>query len=88
MSVAVDEYERVFDKNLRNEVRDLIRSDKLSIDVEEAMEELYLIANAKACSATTHFGQSWLNNATIAGCLRLALEELPSVLAELPTYKR
>lgn len=83
INAAMDEYKRIYDKDIKVEVEEIIRKERLSIEVDMALDELRLLVNEVATTATFHFGQAWLNNATLAGCFRLAIERLPDHLHKL-----
>ena len=80
INAAMDEYSRIYGKELCEEVRDVLGRGNYKMGVDAAMAELELLANAESFGATVHFGQAWLNNSTMAGCFRRALEQLPKSL--------
>ena len=82
-NAAMDEYKRIYDKDIRAEVEEMLCKERISIDLDAAIVELKLLANEAATTATFHFGQTWLNNASLAGCFRIALEGLPNQLRRL-----
>ncbi len=83
LSAAMEEYERIYGKDVRDEVEEILCREQIQMGADEAMSELRLLVNEASTRATFHFGQTWLNNASIAGCFRLALEALSDHLREL-----
>lgn len=83
INAAMDEYKRIYDKDILTEVEEILCKERISIEFDAAIVELKLLANEAAATATFHFGQTWLNNASLAGCFRMALEELPDQLRRL-----
>lgn len=83
VKAAMDEYKRIYDKDIRTELEEILCKERISIDLDAAIVELKLLANEAATTATFHFGQTWLNNASLAGCFRIALEGLPNQLRRL-----
>lgn len=84
-NAAMDEYKRIYGKDIQIEVKEILQKEKIPIELDVAVSELGLLANEVATSATFHFGQTWLNNASLAGCFRIALERLPKHLHRLCT---
>ena len=82
-NAALDEYKRIYDKDIRTEVEEILYEEKIPIEVDVAIAELKLLANKAATTASFHFGQVWLNNASLAGCFRIALEGPPKQLRRL-----
>ncbi len=83
INAAMNEYERIYNKDIRAEVEEILCREGASLELDAAIAELELLANEAATAATFHFGQTWLNNASLAGCFRIALEELPNQLRRL-----
>lgn len=82
INAAMDEYARIYGKDIHAEVQDVLEHGAYRVKPEEALTKLKLLANAESARATVHFGQSWLNDSTLAGCFRRALEQLPNSLLE------
>ena len=76
-NAAMDEYARIYGKTVSEEVEEALFSEDLTIGFDEAMSELRLVVNEVSSKASFHFGQAWMNDATMAGCFRIALEKLP-----------
>lgn len=83
LDAAMDEYERIYDRRIRDEVENILSKEQIRMGLDKAMCELKLLVNEASIKATFHFGQTWLNNASMAGCFRLALESLPEHLRKL-----
>lgn len=79
-NAALDEYRRIYNKDIRIEVEEMLYNEEFAIEIDAAIDELKLLANEAATTATFHFGQTWLNNASLAGCFRIALKGLPEQL--------
>lgn len=82
-NAALDEYKRIYGKDIQAEVEEILYEEKIPVETDVAFAELKLLANKAATTATFHFGQTWLNNASLAGCFRIALEGLPEQLRRL-----
>lgn len=79
-NAALAEYERIYQKSIDDEVRDVLRQFDDAVTFDRAISELKLLVNEISTLAVCHFGQTWHNNATLAGLYRIALRQLPSRL--------
>lgn len=81
---AMKEYAFVYGKSVEDEIRALLeRCGKRGSEHEvEAFAQLKLLSNEASVKAICHFGQPYLNTATQAGLLKIALRELSARLQE------
>lgn len=75
-NVGAAEYERIYNRSVHDEVKEILTTSKSTLPLDDALCELGLLLNEASTQAIFHFGQTWFTNATMAGLYRIALKRL------------
>jgi len=74
---GMKEYEFIYRKNIKSELKAILDAAEITDEVDELMEVSLQSAMEEA---STHFGQPYFNVATVAGCYRMMLKKFAKSL--------